>query len=329
MSHRPAALATLVLLLGTPFSLADAPSGYYATVEGTTGDALKAALNKIIDGHTRVPYSSSSFDTADAMEVLDVDPENPDNVILFYSGRSEPKANFGMWNREHLWPRSYGIGFSGVDEADLHNLRPADASVNSSRSNDFYDDSDTSDPGFVSPAHPEAPWNTSDTDSWEPPDSRKGDVARALFYMVVRYEGATPFASDLELTDDVSLLKPDMPIMGKLTTLILWHLLDPPDAADMARNDGIFTLYQGNRNPFIDRPEWVLEVFGNPLDLAMDVTDSGMLLSWSSDLHRVELQESRGLSAWLPVDSEPINSGGRAYVLEPVAGRKFYRLGVK
>ena len=253
VSLRPAALAILFLLIGTPFSLADAPNGYYTTAEGITGDALKAALNEIIDDHAVIRYSASTFDTADAMEVLDEDPTNSDNVILFYSGRSEPKANFPGWNREHLWPNSLGIDDEMPAFSDLHGLRPADSNVNSSRGNKFYDDSMEADGGIRNPAHPEAVGNTSDSDSWEPPDSRKGDVARACFYMAVRYEGLDG-EPNLELTDDLGTITTAGDMMGRLTTLILWHLLDPPDEIEEARNDGIFELYQGNRNPFIDRP---------------------------------------------------------------------------
>ena len=309
-------------------SLADEPPGYYRAAEGATGDLLKAALHEIIDDHTALRYSSSSFDTADAMGILDADPANPNNVILFYSERSEPASAFPAWNREHVWPNSLGIDGVLPAFSDLHNLRPADSNVNSSRGNKIYDDSMAADGNLRNPAHPEAIGNTSDSDSWEPPDNRKGDVARACFYMAVRYEG-TPGEPDLELTDDLGMVTTAENMMGKLTTLILWHLLDPPDAADMARNDGIFTLYQGNRNPFIDRPEWVTEVFGNPLKLNLDLVGGTTMLSWSTDLFRVELESSNDLSQWLPVETEPEELGGLFFVTEATEKRRFYRLAVK
>ena len=309
-------------------SLADEPIGYYATAEGRTGGALKAALHEIIDDHSALRYSSSSFDTADAMEILDVDPANLDNITLFYSRRSEPASTFPAWNREHVWPNSLGIDGITPAFSDLHNLRPTDSNVNSSRGNKWFDDSTAADGNLRIPSHPEATGNTSDSNSWEPPDSRKGDVARACFYMAVRYEG-TAGEPDLELTNDLGMVTTAGDMMGKLTTLILWHLLDPPDADDIARNDGIFTLFQGNRNPFIDRPEWVFEVFGNPLELTMELADGSTTLSWSTDLHRVELESSTDLSQWLPVETRPEELGGLFFVSEPVEQRKFYRLAVK
>jgi len=70
---------------------AQPPTGYYANAEGKTGLALKSALHDIIDDHTVFPYSSGSFDTHDALQVLDQDPANSNNVILIYARRSEPK----------------------------------------------------------------------------------------------------------------------------------------------------------------------------------------------------------------------------------------------
>ena len=94
------------------------------------------------------------------MKVLEEDPANTNNVILIYSRRSEPKTTFGTtegWNREHLWADSYGIDSQEPAYSDLHNLRAADATVNSTRGNKFFDISDTKSPGYKCPASPEAP----------------------------------------------------------------------------------------------------------------------------------------------------------------------------
>ena len=149
------------------------PPGYYAAAQGQTGAVLRLALHNIIKGHTVLPYSSSTTnDTVDALGVLDQDPLNTNNVILIYSRRSDPKTNFnisGGWNREHLWPDSYGIDGHVPMYSGLHNLRPEDRGVNSSRGNKYYDLSDTNSPGYHNPAYAEAPLTTTDSDSWEPP----------------------------------------------------------------------------------------------------------------------------------------------------------------
>ena len=104
----------------------------------------------------------------------------------------------------------------------------------------------------------EAPGNYSDADSWEPRDAVKGDVARMIFYMAVRYEG-TDGAPNLEVNDQVN--NGTAPYMGKLSTLKAWSQQDPPDAFEKRRNEVIFTTWQHNRNPFVDHPEWVESIF--------------------------------------------------------------------
>jgi hypothetical protein len=93
---------------------------------------------------------------------------------------------------------------------------------------------------------------------------RKGDIARAVLYMAIRYEGGVhpthgQGEPDLELTDDRSkivITSASPAYMGLLSTLLAWHQADPVDAAERERNEVIYS-FQGNRNPFIDHPEWV------------------------------------------------------------------------
>ena len=147
--------ACLIALVS--FAQADPPNNYYAPAAGKTGLAFRSALHDIIDYHRVIRYSSKNPDTADALAKLDTDPGNPNSVILIYSRRSEAISNFGTtsgWNREHLWCNSYGIDKRGPAYSDLHNLKPADASVNSARSNKIYDTSDTRDAKYQKPGHP-------------------------------------------------------------------------------------------------------------------------------------------------------------------------------
>lgn len=261
-------LGVLLSAVGCLTALATAaapPAGYYALAEGKAGGALRSALHDIIKGHRVIPYSSSATnDTMDALSFLDADPLNTNNVILIYSRRSEPKTNFsaGVWNREHLWPNSYGIDSHVPAYSDLFNLRPEDANVNNARGNLFFDLSNTNDPGYQNPGFAEAPFTTRDSDSWEPPASVRGDIARAMFYMDVRYAGTEGTEPDLLLTDITASISSTTNRMGKLTTLVRWHWADPVDESERLRNDRIYELYQRNRNPFVDHPEWVELVYG-------------------------------------------------------------------
>jgi endonuclease I len=248
------------------FAQADPPENYYTTITGKTGRELRSALHNIIDDHRVIKYSSKNPDTADALAELDADPKDSDSVILIYSRRSEAISNFGTssgWNREHLWCNSYGIDKRGPAYSDLHNLKPADASVNSARSNKIFDTSDTSDAKYQKPGHAEAKLTSEDTDSWEPPTNVRGEIARAAFYMDVRYSGDKANENDLQLTNDLSAISSDTVFFGNLDTLLEWHIADPVDAAERTRNDLVYSDYQRNRNPFVDYPEWVVAIYGS------------------------------------------------------------------
>ncbi|WP_439660621.1 endonuclease [Lentzea sp. HUAS TT2] len=219
---------------------------YYATACDKTGAALKSALNSIIRNQTKLDYTQ----VWEALKVTDQDPNNSANVVLLYSGVSRAKsANGGDqddWNREHVWPQSHGgFGTGAGAGTDLHHLRPEDVTVNGARGNLDFDNGGTQ-------THPEAPGNRYDTDSWEPRAAVKGDVARMLFYMAVRYESDDQL--NLELNNSTS--NGSQPLMGKLSVLKQWNLQDPPDAAEQRRNQVIYDSYQRNRNPFIDNYRW-------------------------------------------------------------------------
>lgn len=247
-------------------TIAQIPSGYYNSANGLTGESLKAVLNDIIDGHMEYPYSSSSTDVWDILKVADRDPNNSNNVIGLYSGFSMDAAaeyNSGSgWNREHVWAKSRGnFGTSKGAGTDLHHVRAADISTNSARNNRNFDLASTQ--YIDNGGSYNGPTNsyTSSTDwVWEPRDEVKGDVARMIFYMTVRYEGENGEV-DLELTDNLLSSTDQSPFHGKASVLVQWHLDDPVSSEEILRNDVVYG-YQNNRNPFIDHPEYVCEIFG-------------------------------------------------------------------
>lgn len=227
------------------------PEDYYAGTEGLSGDELKAKMHEIISEADVLSYS----EVWDGLKATDEDPADPDNVILLYSGESRPKSanggNQGDWNREHVWAKSHGdFGTDPGPGTDLHHLRPSDVQVNSTRDNKDFDNGGSEVDG--------APGNYTDGDSFEPRDEVKGDVARMVLYMTVRYEGDDGFA-DLEPNDRVE--NNSAPYMGRLSVLKEWHEADPPDEWEQRRNDVIYEEFQHNRNPFIDHPEWVESIW--------------------------------------------------------------------
>jgi len=304
------------------------PAGYYATAEGKTGPALRQALHDIIDGHQFLEYTR----TDEAMALTDRDPDNPGSVILIYSRRTEPASCCtGEWNREHVWPNSFGIDSNLPAHSDLHNLRPSDYDVNQRRGHKYFDESDEAAQSYQEPAHNEAPLSSADFDSWEPPESIKGDIARAMFYMAIRYEGG-PGEPDLELTDDVSEISTTNDKMGRLTTLLVWHLIDPVSDIERERNEGVF-VKQGNRNPFVDHPEWVNEIWPSPLQLDLDGVGNGdsVTLTWPAEIPRSAIQYSADLANWLDLDEVPQRVGETLTLNQSIAieARRFYRLVIR
>lgn len=270
---RPLPLSSLLLLAGATIALGQfgPPSGYYDGTSDLTGSALKDALHDIIDNHDVIPYTSSSTDVWDALKLLDRDPEDSESVLLIYSGETRPvddtngNGNPGItsdsWEREHLWPRSYGIASNGADSSDLFNLRACRRSVNSSRANRIYAEPSplvAQNPPFC----PECLYDRvfEEGGLWSARPSERGDIARSMFYMAVRYDGSDSNTTDLEISNSPSDV---LSLFGELETLLMWHIEDPVDQEERRRNHLIYTDYQGNRNPFVDHPNWVSDIFGS------------------------------------------------------------------
>ena len=248
--------------------------------------ALKAELNRIVNnGFTGVDY-----DTA-FNKLVTIDSYDENTIECFYSGiRMEADRTTGVWNREHIWCKTYGFkSLYSVDKydaySDLHHLRATEKWINSMRNDSYFDDLET----YTSSDDYGNRWIST---VFDPRDEVKGDIARMLIYMVVKYED--PNVLDLELTDDVSLidaskgvyggLKPsdekinamsnesdrnkvnqrtyrqDAIYIGRLNTLLKWAYEDPVDERELSRNDEIYSV-QHNRNPFIDHPEYVYYLY--------------------------------------------------------------------
>ena len=280
---------TISLLIMCTIAYSQIPEGYYDGTEGLSGDDLKSALNDIIDGHTELSYDG----VWNALRDTDEDPDNTDNVILLYTGWSVSNSGYPTWNREHTWAKSHGdFGYNPPCGTDVHHIRPTDVQVNGDRGNLDFDYSDNPYPGIEGCFY--------DSDSWEPRDEVKGDVARMIFYMATRYEGENG-ELDLVVVDEVNTYP--NPEHGKLSALLEWNTLDPPSIFEETRNDRIYDNWQGNRNPFVDHPEFADYIWGsgqpeiiadffanitvgNP-PLSVLFTDSSIgenIISWSWDL---------------------------------------------
>ncbi|MDA0741960.1 MAG: endonuclease [Bacteroidetes bacterium] len=261
-------LFTLFAALLAFSTLQAQPLPYYQDAYNESGEDLREALYDIIKVHTRLPYSSSSTDTWDVLKVSDKDTATATNVCLIYAGVSvngPQEYNNGQgWNREHVWPQSLG-GFNtsvGVG-TDVHNLKPADGGLNSLRSNHEYDDLGSTGSGVNYNGAVTGNRINGSAGLFEPRDKVKGDLARIILYMDLRYEGA---GTEPDLVAREALTSGGT-TFAVLSTLIAWHWADPVDSFELNRNDVIHNM-QGNRNPFIDHPELVHYIYGDSTNVA-------------------------------------------------------------
>jgi endonuclease I len=288
------------------FTVNAGPSGYYAAVNPLNAATLRATLHQTIRGHTCYPYSNPTPSAWTILEAADQDPTpgNSGRVLDVYKNASYlkivdrsncPAGPTGCYNREHTWPNSLGfndrttaptipgsINVPNCPYTDTHMLYLSNEDYNSQRGNKAYDDCPGcselvtnlyAGQGGGSGVYP-GNSNWSGASAFEAWGKRKGDLARAILYMDIRYEGgnvgptnAVIAEPDLIVTDNLSLLQTTPSgqfaatgYMGRLSTLLKWHRADPPDEAECLRN-ALIQSFQGNRNPYIDRPEWAGVVY--------------------------------------------------------------------
>jgi endonuclease I len=277
---------TTALIALAAVAAAQPPTGYYATVTATSATQLRATLHAVIDDHVRIPYTASSTDTWNVLELADQAPGSTTQILDLYKNTLYQKQGGGntFYNREHVWPNSYGFPVDGATNypyTDCHALFLCDIAYNAARDNSPFLAASASWTEFATTpnggqgggtgAFPgNSNWSNaslSPIGGWQTWNGRRGDVARALFYMDVRYEGGTHGGTgasepDLRLTDDLSLVQASatgnnvsVAHMGRLSTLLQWHQEDPVDGKEIQRNNAVFAA-QGNRNPFIDNPAW-------------------------------------------------------------------------
>lgn len=248
--------------------------GYYNSLNGLAGEDLKQALQDIIADQNTV-RTHTYADVIDILKSADQNPLNSNEVWLVYREEGRPKLDFqtgssgaGKWNREHTYPRSRG-GFNSINNddfatginsfwitnadslrhgnSDAHALRAVDASENSSRGNQHY-------------GQYNGPSGTL--------GGFKGDVARGVLYMEIRYNA-------LSIVDGF----PETGQLGDLQTILTWHRNDAPDDFEMNRNNIVYE-WQRNRNPFIDLPDLVEYIWGTMAgevwDQELNVSDTAL-----------------------------------------------------
>ncbi|TVQ88249.1 MAG: hypothetical protein EA393_09160 [Bacteroidetes bacterium] len=258
------------------------PVGYYNNAAGLTGEELKTSLHEIIiQGHNPIWYSEvwSSFLLTDIKsngKVWDMYSDIPGNPPYEYefiedqcTEGSVPEEGI-CYNREHSWPRSW-YGPAGNEiypmHSDLFHVYPTDAFVNQMRSN--YPFGVVANPDWVSENGSKVGLNSIpgyNGLAFEPIDEYKGDFARTYFYMVTRYEDLVESWQSESPMAAAILDGTSYPAFQEwyIDLLISWHEQDPVSEKEITRNNAVYNI-QGNRNPFIDRPEFVNYIWGTGL----------------------------------------------------------------
>ena len=256
-------ISLLCTLFLVPFLVVAQIPAYYSSIDFTqNGNALQQDLSTLIsDTHTTlIPYTSGALDTWDVIHQSDADVSISGNVVLFYGYNDDDNESIndrtrsisyqsngsciGYWNREHVFAKSLANPSLVTDDpgpgTDVHNLRAADCQMNSTRNNNYFRDGSGN--SFL------------DIDFY-PGDEFKGDVARIIMYMYLRYptqcEPVNIGVGDRSYATDM----PDI--------FLEWNQEDPVSDFERNRNDVIFS-FQGNRNPFIDNPYLATLIWNGP-----------------------------------------------------------------
>ncbi len=221
----------------------DAPSSFdgggYAAIEGLSGPAFRTALKTLISGHTSLGYDGARDVMLGVTGNFDLTGGMLECVYTGKKAAPDGTRTPNGFNTEHTWPQSLGAG-SEPARSDLHHLFPVDELANNARGNlPFAATSCTSACAYDNGGSRKGPLLGGVEEVFEVRPVRRGDVARALFYFAVRYD------QSIEAFEE--------------TALRSWHDSDAPDAVEQARNDAIET-YQKNRNPFVDRPDFVAKI---------------------------------------------------------------------
>ncbi len=290
----------LFALLISGFAFAQIPSGYYSTATGT-GYTLKTKLYNKIKGHTDKGYNGlwTTYATSDRdnqyendNSIIDIYSENPTGVDPYkYTLNTSQCGTYSVegncYNREHVVPQS-SFNSAAPMVSDAHHIPPTDGKVNGIRANYPH--------GKVAIASVTtkngSKLGTSGVSGYtgtvfEPINEFKGDIARMYFYFATRYENTVASYTSFAMFNgtNTTTFKPAF-----LSMLKTWHSQDPVSAREIARNNAIY-VRQGNRNPFIDHPEYVAAIWGSIPAARNSVDTNEEFLSKSNNLETIDFDQ--------------------------------------
>lgn len=267
-----------VAVLSAGFAFGQIPAGYYNNATGT-GYTLKTQLFNIIKGHNDRGYDAlfECYKTSDRdyyydndgtiLDIYSEKPNGPDAYTYSATSSGDRCGNYSSegdcFNREHIMPQSV-FNKANPMKGDAHHLYPTDGKVNGQRSNYAFGRVGTATWTSTNGSKKGNNLNSGYSAGYsgvvfEPIDEFKGDVARALMYFVTRYEDKVANYNHAMLNGT----KTQCFSNWFKNVLLTWHLQDPVSAKEIARNNAIYA-FQGNRNPFVDHPEYAQAIWGMP-----------------------------------------------------------------
>lgn len=319
----------------TPATGTNAATYYSSISSSATGSSLKTALYTKILGHSVTSYSGlwATYSTTDALyngKVWDIystrlDANSPYEYTFSTNQCGSYAVEGDCYNREHSFPQSWFASASPM-VSDMYHIYPTDGKVNGMRNN--YPHGEVSSPTFTGLQGGKLGPNTTagySGTTFEPINDYKGDLARSFFYMSTRYENLIAGWQTNGNADDV-LAGNAFPAYDAwfLAVLIKWHNQDPPSVKEINRNNSVYG-YQGNRNPFIDSPQYVNRIWGGAAAVEPATASSSFvlksntlnsaLISWKTGAGQKRLVIARAGSA---VNALPVD--GQGYQASPVFG---------
>lgn len=254
------------------------PTGYYSSIDTTVSEEeFRENLHDVISNN----YTAFTYDQAWEIDYYaDADPYNEGHIKCLYTDQVVDNLSHTSsggrkyWNREHTWPKTHGFNDSKCSPySDCHHLRAAESAINIAKSNNDFGEIDTDS------EYKESYGNKYAGGVFEPKDEVKGDVARMLLYMMIRYgEYDDTLMSYKEKVDGVDVTKTEKVnlslvdgisttsnsngngSLANLSTILKWHYQDPVSTREIYQNNVVY-MFQKNRNPFIDHPEYVEYAF--------------------------------------------------------------------
>lgn len=263
-------LSILALGLGAATATAEIPTGYYDSLNGLSGDALREAAGALATGHTRITYNTKTWGAFENTDVRTVAGRRA--WWDMYSNNLVYLPDHDALNIEHSVANSWWGGKSGNADAyaDLFHLNPSDQNVNNKKSS--YPPGTVADPTLldtdVFKIGKAAPGQGGDAKNvFEPCDQYKGDFARAFFYIFTTYATADWQEEYQFIFDENDKLRP-----WATALLLEWNRIDPVDSKEIERNEAVAAL-QKNRNPYIDYPELAEYIWGEKSSEAFHLAD--------------------------------------------------------